>query len=159
MEQTRTNHLCCMIEKKQKQSDTSPVPKALPKPEDHERDLLYCTFEWLRFTAVWKLHMTRYLCAIHRLPVSFFSSSSPGVIEFAPQRGFYLQWSNICMWLTKPSAGAGSAFLNMRKKHTPEWTLQSNIAYFVPSFYLLTRGAALLTPPRQQTELCTAGAT
>lgn len=24
--------------------DTSPAPQALPQPEDHDRDLLYCTF-------------------------------------------------------------------------------------------------------------------
>lgn len=80
-----------------RKKDTSPALKALPEPEDHKRDLLYCTFE-LQFTAMWTLHIAKiFPWAIRRHSV------------FSPEgwsaEDCYLQRSNICMWLAEPPTG------------------------------------------------------
>lgn len=53
-----------------------PPLKALLKPEDPNRDLLYCTFE---YSAFWMLHMTNYFC-VPFIGIQFFFSRSVVVV-------------------------------------------------------------------------------
>lgn len=51
--------------------DTSPAPKALPKPEDRKRDLPYCTFEYSSYISQPCEH-----CTSQNISVSYSQASN-----------------------------------------------------------------------------------